>query len=46
LLSTSPVRIEGKTLSFSAASMRYDLDTRQALFTGNVKGKLDEELPL
>lgn len=46
LLSTSPVRIEGKTLSFSAASMRYDLDTRQALFSGNVKGKLDEELPL
>jgi LPS export ABC transporter protein LptC len=46
LLSTSPVRIEGKTMSFSAANMRYNLDTRQALFSGRVKGKLDEELAL
>lgn len=46
LHSASPVRIKGKTLSFSAATMWYNLDTQQALFSGHVKGKLDEEFPL
>lgn len=46
LHSASPVHIVGKTMSISAATMRYDLNTQQALFSGNVKGRLDEELPL
>jgi LPS export ABC transporter protein LptC len=46
LHAASSVRIVGKTMSLNAASMWYNLDTRQVLFSGYVKGRLDEELPL
>jgi LPS export ABC transporter protein LptC len=46
LHAASPVRIVGKTMSLSAASMWYNLNTQQALFSGYVKGRLDEKLPL
>jgi lipopolysaccharide export system protein LptC len=44
--SATPVRIDGNTMSLEAATMWYYLDTQQALFSGNVKGRIDEELPL
>jgi LPS export ABC transporter protein LptC len=46
LYSTSPVHIAARAVTLNAASMRYDLNTSQALFSGMVKGRLNDGLPL
>lgn len=46
LFSTLPVHIAARAVALSAAAMRYDLNTSQALFSGMVKGRLNDGLPL
>jgi LPS export ABC transporter protein LptC len=46
LYSTSPVHIAARAVTLNAATMRYDLNTSQALFSGMVKGRLNDGLPL
>ncbi|MCP4109904.1 MAG: LPS export ABC transporter periplasmic protein LptC [Desulfobacteraceae bacterium] len=41
-----PIKITGPLLNFAAGSMSFDLKTNKAVFKGNVKGVLSEDITL